>query len=289
MGPEFLPCLLLPVVAIALLLLGGWGLTVDRVVEACCRECRYPTQGLAGHTCPECGADLRGEGTRGPGARIVVQPPVGVALICRTILIAIPTLVCLAIAAEEFPRLEANVSASARSSTGLFRSLSVSGGGARNTANHRYTGTPRVPRDHLVVTLEGPKRSVTLRVRDACIRISYDAPGGGRVRTADGMTEADILAWFQASGIDPSSAEAGKQAAAVATLIRHCVVGGGDMQDGSPGGGFEGLAGLNITSDVHRSVRPLIAAAVLIPALVVWCLLVRPLARRSGRSREAAP
>jgi hypothetical protein len=49
-------------------------LTPRGPTEPQCRACGYPTRGLPGHVCPECGNDLRGRGTAWPDRPVPRQP-----------------------------------------------------------------------------------------------------------------------------------------------------------------------------------------------------------------------
>src|ERR1043165_5462091 len=91
--------------AIGLLLVGGWGYTIGRIKEDRCAVCKYPTAGLIGETCPECGGDLRGAGTCRAREREIVRPTLAVMVICRTLLVRIPLLVMYGFCVYQFPRV----------------------------------------------------------------------------------------------------------------------------------------------------------------------------------------
>src|SRR5262249_44928190 len=127
----------------AAVLVGGWGITVRGPDEARCAFCRYPVAALPAPICPECGRDLRGSGTIGPGRR-VWQPPRLLAVLCRTVLVAIPVTFVTAWLVSERPCTLSLAHAQATSATGLVRSIDVYawGSGVRTTTLHGASVVP---------------------------------------------------------------------------------------------------------------------------------------------------
>jgi hypothetical protein len=264
------------------------------VPEACCASCRYPTQGLAGaRTCPECGSDLEDNGTLRPGEMMRRYPPRAVAIFCRTALVIMTALLVISSAArvEEWPEILI-ASATAASGAGLFRSVEVRGIGSEGLAGYSDE-RGATPRPGTIAILYGPKRSITLRVTDAATRAVYDS-SGGRVRTADALTEDDILAWMGHAGVDTASAAAHQEARAVAALIRNVAVGGGALELASPSGVFLGLRSVNISIEWRYAFQSLVVGVGSIAAIFIWGLLIRQVLRWpskpvSARSRPSTP
>jgi hypothetical protein len=270
----------------ALLLVGGWGYTLGRISEACCARCRYPVEGLRGPRCPECGGSLQGRGTLAPGARHLWKPPTALAVICRTLLIALPVLVWLKIENETSPRIVSTAHIHALSHAGLFESLAVRGRGII-IAQSRFPGMESNPRARTNAMLKGPAGRARLDVRDPAVRIEYDAPGGRR-RTLEGMTDEDVLGWMQAAGIDVEQERALADARAIARLIRQVVAGSSQRGITAAHAGPDGLQIATVITDVRRTLRPRRAALILaVAAALCYIIMVDlfPALRFWGRWR----
>ena len=96
-------------VYVAALVLGGiiwlWVAAIrpPRIREPSCGRCGYPVQGLAGLTCPECGADFRLAGIATPTMRLM-RPAVFIVL--WTLLLPIPAAVLTESAREVGPKVQ---------------------------------------------------------------------------------------------------------------------------------------------------------------------------------------
>jgi hypothetical protein len=246
------------------------------VSEQCCARCRYPVQGLASNTCPECGADLRGEGTLRPGEPLIWYPPRPLAIVCRTLLLAISTALVMSVVAsvEDEPSVSA-ARATATSGSGSFRSLEVRGAGA---ASLRTQYPDPTPRPGTVAVLTGPNRTVRLRVLDLAMRASYAGPSG-RVRTSDAFTDEDILAWMTQAGADPKAPATAQEARAVAALIRNVAVGGGELSLSPGTGAFAGLKAVTISIDWRYRFRPIGLTVLVLVAGLLWLRLIREVRR----------
>lgn len=277
-----IPLLLLSmaVFGVTLLLIGGWGYTTGHDSEACCAGCRYPTVGLTSETCPECGGDLRGSGTRAAGSRVVVRPSRWVAMVCRTVLLGCFVLLVLLRSAEFGDVIVSRGTAEAQSAGGGFRSLSISGRGAARDLRNRQIFGQRVART-TTARLVGPRRTVTLRMLDASGRVRYDGPEGV-VTPPDGFSVEHVLSWMRAAGVDTSEERAVAEAEAVHALVWHVVAEGGD----TPSRAVEGLSAVKVTSDRYNRVSRVWLAVILVPTAVVWGLLLWDVARWESRGRR---
>lgn len=265
---ELLVLLLIPGVVIGLLLLGGWGYTVRAwKSEPCCAGCRYAVKGLVGTVCPECGGDLSGPGTRRPGDRRILRPPVWVAVVCRSVLLAGPAALIWKNAAEEYPMVISEARATAASQSDGWR-IHIEGRGAAPGVRGYAWQTP-VPRPGTRAKVTGPAGTSRLSVLDTRVRARY-AGASGRVSTADGLSQHDVEDWLRAAGVQPTAAEA----EAVHLAIRDVARGYGPRA--LLWGPFRVLGE---RSDRWTSPRPLAAAAVGVPALAVWGLLMWDLRR----------
>lgn len=262
----------------SLLLFGGWGYTTGRETEACCARCRYPTAGLIGHVCPECGSDLRERGTRPAGSRVPVRPSRGGAIACRTILVGCLVAIGLAVSAELGQVVVSRATASARSGGALFDSVRITGRGAAMRQHSYHAAKQRVARAPAAATLRGPRETVRLRVLDARGRVRYDGLEG-RVSPADGLSEEHVLRWMEAAGVDVSQERAAIEARAVHMLIWNVVADGADSNESAPGGGLAGLVSVRLIGTCYHRLSGWWLAAVLIPTAGVWMLMVRGVMR----------
>lgn len=287
MSDAILLLVTLPV-AMGLLLLGGWGLTVGRNRDACCANCRYPTAGLPDpHLCPECGADLRARGgTLAPDTRRILYPPRPLAIVCRILIVVAAAGFFYRRSVELFPVLASHCTASAASGAGLFTSVTVRAGGAvrcRGDASdwrrNRVVCTP------LTARLRGPARTVTLRLDTPYGPTHYDAPADAgatqRVTVNDGPSPDLILSWMQAAGVNSAHLHAPREAAAILALINHVAADGGVGPEPAPSPPhfLAGLGALNGWGG--RDLRPhrAVTAATLLIAGFAAVILVRPVLR----------
>jgi hypothetical protein len=274
---------LLAAAGLALLLLGACGITYGRETEACCARCRYPVAGLVNNVCPECGSGLAGAGTRKAGARVLLRPPLWVAITCRTLLVAIPAFIFLWMEWEASPRRVSVATVKATSAAGNFKTFNVQGRGVVYDDNFTFTPSPR---KKTTAVIAGPVRTVRLYALDAAVRVRYDAGEGQQVRTADAMSVEDVLAWMKAAGIDVSTASAQAEAAEIAIIIRNVVVGGVHQSTrprrASSGGRAVAAERFTLQFKVNRAVgawtvRPWVVAIILGGALACWLGTVMPL------------
>lgn len=267
---------LVPAAFLGVLIAGAWGFTVGFAEEDCCARCRYPTAGLAGLTCPECGADLRGRGTRRKGRRFILRPPFVVMAACRTVLLGL-LLWPLANAADDAaPYIRSRSLATATSDTGLFTRATITGKGSRSAVrlsreNTLNVGVARAP---TTAHLDGPAGRRSLRLLDLRGRAEFDGPSG-TVRIDSGFGREHVLLWMRAAGIDTESDEAAQQARALETLIRNVAVGGGPIEEARPGGHLRGLTNVKMIVRRTRWAHPLALAGLSLAALLVWALLIR--------------
>lgn len=263
-----------PGVLLALLLATGWGFTLGRAKEACCACCLYPVAGLSGEHCPECGASLAGEGTSPAGARILRRPPRTVAAIGRTLLVAVPAIAIASFLTAISPRFILTAHASISSS--LFTRLDISGRGIYDAppGTEDPIVPAQIPRPNTTATLTGPARTVTLRVRDPMVRAEYDNPTGGTTRTLETLTDADVLDWMKAAGVDITTPAAMAEASTIRTTISSVVVRIGGNST-------------TVIEEQRRVMKPLTAALFIPATLAVWLSLLYPLRKQHWSSREA--
>lgn len=216
---------ILALAGLGLLLIGGWGLTVCRMNEACCERCRYPVKGLVGIICPECGGDLQGKGTRQPG-EVELRAPAVIAIPCRIAVVAIPVVVLLGMERSESTRVVSTAVVHATSGAGLYQSLHIRGRGTIYGVS-RFPTTESNPRPQTRAVLTGPAGSARLKVRDAALRAEYDGPDGRRVSSPDAMTIDDVLNWMRAAGIDVAHEHAEAEARSIHRALQTIVIGRG--------------------------------------------------------------
>lgn len=242
-----------------LLMVGGWGFTRGGPAQACCRKCRYPVEGLRTEICPECGCDLRADGTLQPGMSYIVHPSRPVAIICRTLIVLLPAVALLNAEVQSRQRIVTTAEARAGSSSDLFGLLRITG---------RAVNT--LPRIRTVARLEGPAATVTLHVQDLAVRVRYHTPDGTWRATKDAMTDDDVLTWMAAAGIDTSTHSAQVEASAIASLIRHVVAGGRAFTDRDKGPAMQGLTNVSLTVAHVATPRWWVLIIILLAATAMW-------------------
>lgn len=214
-----------------LVLLGAFGLTLGRIKEPQCARCKYPVLGLRGTTCPECANDLRGFGTRPPGARMIVRPPFGVVVFCRVVLVVIPTALLLQASMNWIERDESFAEGTASSRCGLFERIVVRGRGSVTRTASRTRNSYHLPRRNCAAELKGPRRVVRLEVTDTLLRVRYQSGDGAWVKTSCAFDVEDVLAWMSASGVATAHECARQEAQAIHMLITNVAVGGGSVEE----------------------------------------------------------
>jgi hypothetical protein len=242
--------------------------------QSCCRRCRYPVVGLLSEICPECGGDLRNDGTLHPGDQPLVRSPRAVAITCRTLIVLLPLTVLLNAELHAKKRIVSTSRAQASSASGLFGSLSISG----RAVNAR-------PRSSTSAALVGPARTVRLRVRDEAVRVRYEGPGGQLTSTADAMTDDDVLAWMARSGIDISHERAPAEASAIAMLIRHVVAGGRAFLNPPTSSPMAALTNASVTTNSVATGRWWVIALLIAAAVAMWSVFMADMIpwKRLGR------
>lgn len=184
-----------------MLLIGAFGLTVGRVDHDQCARCAYPTQGLAGATCPECGAPLAGRGTRHAGNRIVRRPPRPIMVICRTLLLLMVAVPSWHSMTTRSPWRWEHKSATLTSKGEPAFSVRIS-----STGTHPKVRRVVYPGTTLRVT--GPRGTSHIRIADRLTRADISTPSGERTRTPDGVTETDLRELMLASGVPTQAIDA---------------------------------------------------------------------------------
>jgi hypothetical protein len=124
-----------------------------------------------------------------------------------------------------------------------------------------------------------------LRIVDRRQRAAYPGRDGRSRRTIDALTPDDVAEWMSAAGLDVRDGT-DPQAIAVFTLIQNVACGGGALEAGSGAGRLSGFAKVSIQCSKSRSIRPLVGLAVLLPAALVWWVLIKSL-RRSITGRRS--
>jgi hypothetical protein len=160
------------------------------------------------------------------------------------------------------------------------------GSGFYRSRNRYYGNLESIPRPHTRATITTRSGSATLRILDTAARAELELKGERR-RTSDSLEPGDVLEWMAAAGVDTGQAAAAYEAAAIATLIRNVVVGGGDLNELHPGGGLAGLTSVRMTTDRTYWPQPLI----IVIFGVVWLGLMLELVRwrRGGPGQRRLP
>lgn len=188
-----------------------------------------------------------------------------------------------------FTRSTADVHATSRKA--LFDHIWIQASGGATAPFSRTAGESRAIRAiraSCTAVLATPHRTVRLSILDDRLRARYDGLDGF-VTTTDAFQDADVLAWMAAAGVDVSAPGTAEEAASLAALIRHAVLGQADVVgSGSPRDVFAAIASVRVRVDRYRWAAPW-AFAVSVAILVgLWTYLCRS-ELRALTSRPSAP
>jgi hypothetical protein len=182
-----------------LLILGAFGLATGVTKEPVCAQCGYPTAGLTGDQCPECGSSLEGAGTRPPGrGRWEWVPSRGLSVLCVTLLFLELSIAVVACLIEVCPRTYRDHLSFTATHTGNPNwSIQVSGTGisqirVRDLSAQRW---PSMARANVHVRLRTPAgETLELEIVDTRRHAKYRT-SDGQVATPEGISVQDIRDW----------------------------------------------------------------------------------------------